>query len=90
MAIRQIVSRSIKDGEIVATDLATGTAAGYYLGDNGAQGDTTTGKKDIFRVNENELNTNTTINAGDNASATGPLTIADSKTLTINGTITII
>ena len=90
MAIRQIVSRSIKDGEVAGTDMATGAAAGYYQGDNGTRGNTSTGKADIFRINENTLNTDTTIASGDNASATGPLTIAASKTLTVSGTLAII
>ena len=38
---------------------------------------------DIFRVNEQELNTNTTIDADENASATGPLAIASGVTLTV-------
>ena len=90
MAIRQIVSRSIKDGEVAGSDMAAGVAAGYFQGDNGVQGNSSNGKKDIFRVNENELNTDTTIAAADNASATGPLTIASSKTLTVSGTLAII
>jgi len=57
--------------------------AGYFQGDNGATGDTTNGKKDIFRVHEQELNTNTTIAATDNALCAGPLTIATGVTLTV-------
>ena len=90
MPIRQIVSRSIKDGEVAGTDMATGVAAGYFQGDNGNKGNTTNGKADIFRVNENTLNTDTTIAAADNGSASGPLTVASSKTLTISGNLTII
>ena len=90
MAIRQIVSRSIKDGEVAGSDMATGAAAGFFQGDNGDAGNTSTGKKDIFRINESQLDNNTTIASGDNASCTGPLTIASSKTLTVNGTLAII
>tara|TARA_R110000803_G_scaffold39104_9_gene84329 strand:- start:584 stop:1099 length:516 start_codon:yes stop_codon:yes gene_type:complete len=57
--------------------------AGYFQGDNGDTGDTTNGKKDIFRVHEQELNTNTTIAATDNALCAGPLTIATGVTLTV-------
>ena len=49
MAIRQIVSRSIKDGEVAGSDMATGAAAGFFQGDNGNSGNTSTGKKDISR-----------------------------------------
>jgi hypothetical protein len=90
MAIRQIVSRSIKDGEVAGSDMATGAAAGYFQGDNGVQGNSSNGKKDIFRINESQLDNNTTIASGDNASCTGPLTIASNKTLTVNGTLAII
>lgn len=57
--------------------------AGYFQGDNGATGDTTNGKADIFRVHEQELNTNTTIAATDNALCAGPLTVATGVTLTV-------
>jgi hypothetical protein len=57
--------------------------AGYFQGDNGATGDTTNGKADIFRVHEQELNTDTTIAATDNALCAGPLTIATGVTLTV-------
>ena len=90
MAIRQIVSRSIKDGEVAGSDMATGVAAGYFQGDNGVQGNSSNGKADIFRVNESQLDNNITIASGDNASCTGPLTIASSKTLTVSGTLAII
>jgi len=57
--------------------------AGYFQGDNGATGDTTNGKGDIFRVHEQELNTDTTIAATDNALCAGPLTVATGVTLTV-------
>ena len=103
MAIRQVTSRSIKDGEIVAADIAntsiTGAklaagagGVGFFQGENGSRGDTTNGKGDIFRVNEATLNTSTTIASGDNASCAGPLTISTSGTvnLTVNGNLTIV
>ena len=104
MAIRQVTSRSIKDGEIVAADLAddavtTGKIAdsvtlgvGFFQGENGSRGDTTSGKGDIFRVNESTLNTSVTIASGDNASCAGPLTVSTSGTvnLTVNGNLTIV
>jgi len=37
----------------------------------------------IFRINEQTLSTNTTIDADENASATGPLAVASGVTLTV-------
>ena len=66
-----------------------------FQGDNNSgalTGDTTNGKKDIFRVNEQTLNTSVTIASGDNASCAGPLTVSTSGTvnLTVNGNLTIV
>ena len=63
MAIRKVVSRSITDGTIVGADIANNTVTttqiqdasqggGFFTGDNGNSGNTTSGKADIFRVNE--------------------------------------
>jgi len=68
---------------------AVAGGAGYFQGENGATGDTTNGKGDIFRVHEQELNTNTTIAAGDNAGAFFSLTVATGVTLTVNGNLVI-
>ena len=64
-----------------------GGGAGYFKGDNGTVGSSA---GDIFRINEAELNTSTEILAAENASATGPLTIASGVTLTVAGNVTII
>lgn len=56
--------------------------AGRFRGENGVTG-SSTGAGDIFRVHEQELNTDTTIAATENALAAGPLTIASGTTLTI-------
>ena len=94
MPIRQIVSRSIKDAEITNSDVASSfnSGAGFFQGENGSTGNTTSGKADIFRVNEQTLNTSVTIASGDNASCTGPLTVSTSGTvnLTVNGNLTIV
>jgi len=103
MAIRKIVSRSITDGTIVGADIANDTVTttqiadasqggGFYQGENGSSGNTTSGKGDIFRVNESTLNTSVTIASGDNASCAGPLTVSTSGTvnLTVNGNLTIV
>lgn len=60
---------------------------GFYKGENGTSGSSA---GDIFRINEQELNTNVTIDATENASATGPLTVASGTTLTVNGNLVII
>jgi hypothetical protein len=60
-----------------------GGGGGYFKGENGAVGDPTTGPGDIFRINEQALNMSVTIGATENASATGPLTIASGVTLTV-------
>ena len=94
MPIRQVTSRAIKDGEIAQADFASSVSfgAGYFQGENGAVGDTSSGKGDIFRVNESTLNTSVTIASGDNASCTGPLTVSTSGTVnrTVNGNLTIV
>ncbi len=94
MAIRQIVSRSIKDGEITDDDVNTSnfsSGSGYFQGENG---NTTLASKkgDIFRTNESTLNTSVTIASGDNASCAGPLTVSTSGTvnLTVLGNLTIV
>lgn len=73
-------------GTITTSMFAAGVTlgAGYFQGENGATGDTTNGKGDIFRVHEQTLNTNTTIAATDNALCAGPLTVATGVTLTVN------
>ena len=101
MPIRKIISRSITDGTIENEDIKNTTIAagkfaagtsfggGFFQGEQGSTS-ATANKGDIFRINESTLNTSTTIASGDNASATGPLTVATSTTLTINGTLAII
>jgi len=93
MPIRQIVSRSIKDGEIVDADTnaSFSSGSGFFQGENGSTAQSSK-KGDIFRVNEQTLNTSVTIASGDNASCAGPLTVSTSGTvnLTVNGNLTIV
>ena len=73
--------------------VAPGNAGGgLFKGENGAVGDTLTGAGDIFRINEQTLNTNTTIEANENASCTGPLAVANGVTVTVaaGGTLAIL
>ncbi len=64
-----------------------GGGAGYFKGDNGTVGSS---PGDIFRINEAELNTNVTITATENASATGPVGVASGVTLTVEGVLVIL
>ena len=93
MPIRQVVSRSIKDGEIVDADTnaSFSSGSGFFQGENGSTAQSSK-KGDIFRVNESTLNTSVTIASGDNASCAGPLTVSTSGTvnLTVNGNLTIV
>jgi hypothetical protein len=67
----------------VTSDVQTqlnSSGGGLYKGENGETGSSA---GDIFRINEQTLNTNTTIDADENANATGPLAIASGVTLTV-------
>jgi len=57
-----------------------GAGGGLFKGENGEVGSSA---GDIFRVNEQTLNTDVTIDADENANATGPLTVASGTTLTV-------
>ncbi len=65
-----------------AVDLATAVGGGRYKGERGTLGPAAAAG-DIFRVNEQTLNTNVTIDADENASATGPLAVASGVTITV-------
>ena len=65
-----------------AVDLATAVGGGRYKGERGTLGPAAAAG-DIFRVNEHTLNANVTIDATENASATGPLAVASGVTLTV-------
>ena len=80
-------------GSIVATDdfyvvfqgkalvtSDTGGGGGTFKGENG---EINAGGGDIFRVHQQQLDTDTTIDADENALAAGPLTVATGVTLTV-------
>lgn len=71
------------------TEATANAGGGFYKGDRGDVGETAN-KGDIFRIHEQQLDTNTTIDSTENASCTGPLTVASGITLTINGNLVII
>ena len=63
------------------TTLFPATAAGgKFKGDRGEAGPSA---GDIFRINNKSLTVDTTIDADENASAAGPLAVADTITLTV-------
>jgi hypothetical protein len=64
---------------------------GYYKGERGTV-NVLAARGDIFRINEQTLNTNVTIAADENASCTGPLALASGVTLTVSsgGTLAVI
>jgi len=80
-------------GSIVATDdfyvnfqgkaLVTSTGGGGGGTFKGENGEINTGGGDIFRVHQQQLDTNVTIDADENALAAGPLTVATGVTLTV-------
>jgi hypothetical protein len=95
IAANAITTSEIQDGAVTAAKINSGVTLGVgaFFGDNASgalRGDTTNGKKDIFRVHEQELNTNVTIPSTDNALAAGPLSIANNITLTVSGNLTIV
>jgi len=95
IAANAITTSEIQDGAVTAAKIDSGVTLGVgaFQGDNASgalRGDTTNGKKDIFRVHEQELNTNVTIAATDNALAAGPLSVANNITLTVSGNLTIV
>ena len=75
--------------EVVAfTTFESGSSGGgYYKGERGTVG-AASGAGDIFRINEQSLDTNVTIDADENASCTGPLTL--NATLTVSGNLTVV
>ena len=79
-------NQSLTTDGLGALSWATG-GGGYYKGDNGIVGSSA---GDIFRINEQALDANVTITSTENASATGPLTVSSSYTLTVEGTLVII
>ena len=91
LAANSVTASEIQDGAVTQAKLASGVSfgGGAYQGDNNS-GAVSGSKSDIFRVHEQQLDTNVTIASTDNALAAGPLTIASSVTLTVSGNLTIV
>ena len=79
----QIANDSVTLAKL-GTDVSLG--AGYYIGKDGTVAGNANGRDNLFRVNLNATTGNVTIAANNNASVTGPLTIANGTTLTITNT----
>lgn len=60
------------------------SGGGYYKGSNGSVGTFELQGLNIFRINANTLTTNVSISAGENAQATGPLTVNTGVYLTVD------
>jgi len=91
IAAGAIDTTEIVDGAVTQAkiDPNVSLGGGLFKGDNGTIG---TQPDDIFRVNTQTLNANVTIANTENASATGPVTVANGVTLTVQsgGTLRII
>ena len=89
----EIANGAVTDAKLASTldfsgKTVTGIGGGSFNGENGAVN--TSAKGDIFRVHEQQLDTDVTIASTDNALAAGPLTIASTVTLTVSGNLTIV
>jgi hypothetical protein len=73
------------DGSVTSAKLDPNLVlgGGSFLGDSGG------GTADIFRVHEDELNTDITVAANTNALCAGPLTVATGVTVTVNGNMVV-
>ena len=73
------------DGDVVSSALDNVVSgAGYYYNNVGAVvGNSSTGKNSLIRVNNKTIADDITIGATENASTTGPITVASGKTLTV-------
>ena len=88
LANNAITTAEITDGAITQAKIDSNVAlgAGYYIGKDGTVAGNASGRDNLFRVNLNATTGNVTIPAANNASVTGPLTIANGTTLTITST----
>lgn len=86
-----VTAAKIPDGAITQAKINSAVSLGgsQFKGNNGTVG-AAGNLGDIFRVNATTLSTNTSINTTENASAAGPITIAASTVLTVNGHLSIL
>ena len=88
VANNAITTAQIADDAVTAAKIADAVAlgAGYYIAKDGSVAGNSSGRDNLFRVNLNATTGNVVIEANNNASVTGPLTIANGTTLTITST----
>ena len=88
VANNAITTAQIANDAVTADKIADAVAlgAGYYIGKDGSVNGNANGRDNLFRVNLAATTGNVTIAANNNASVTGPLTIANGTTLTITNT----
>ena len=88
LADNAITTAEITDGAVTQAKIDSNVAlgAGYYIAKDGSVAGNSSGRDNLFRVNLNATTGNVTIAANNNASVTGPLTIANGTTLTITST----
>ena len=88
LANNAITTAEITDGAITQAKLNASVelGAGYYIAKDGSVSGNANGRDSLFRVNLNATTGNVTIAANNNASVTGPLTIANGTTLAISNT----
>ena len=88
VANNAITTAQIQNDAVTQDKIADSVAlgAGYYIGKDGTVAGNASGRDNLFRVNLNATTGNVTIPAANNASVTGPLTIANGTTLTITST----
>ena len=84
-SVADTYTKSEADSRYIAQGTPTG--GGLFKGENGEVGSSA---GDIFRINQQTLNTNVTIDADENASCAGPLTIGSGVTLTVSGNLTVV
>ena len=88
VADNAITTAQIQNNAVTIAKLDSGISlgAGYYIGKDGSVNGNSSGRDNLFRVNLNATTGNVVIPAANNASVTGPLTIANGTTLTITST----
>ena len=85
LAANSITTAEITDGAVIQSKLASSVSlGGYFLNKDGTATTNASDKDKMFRVNATTTTGNITLAIGDNASATGPITIGSGFTITVS------
>lgn len=85
LAANSITTAEITDGAVTQAKLASSVSlGGYFLNKDGTTTTNASDKDKMFRVNATTTTGNITLATGDNASATGPITIGSGFTITVS------